>query len=332
MGQEFHFRDKVPVAVLGATGTVGRVFVELLKEHPWFQLAHLIASDASKGKMFGEVAKLPKDHSEYSTIVKGLDPSIECSLVFSALDHEMAKTAEKEFVAAGHTVISCSKSHRMDPDVPLVVPEVNGNQVRRGLVTSPNCVVAGLALLLQPLHQAFGLQSVEISTLQSISGAGAKAKELDVENNIIPFIDDEEDKIIAEPKKILDDSSIVLSAQVSRVPIIEGHMAFVSFSCEKRPEKAQIVEAFNTFTGRPQELNLFSAPKKPIHYDEAKDYPQARHHKGIDKGMAISVGQCKPGAFDDWRCVMLVHNTVRGGAGNAVLIAEQMLVDGLLFW
>jgi aspartate-semialdehyde dehydrogenase len=347
-------RERIPVAILGATGSVGQRFIQLLRDHPWFRVHEVVASDRSAGKLYGSAADwrletlVPDDVAGLT--VKSLGAGLESRLLFSGLDSSVAGEAEEDYANRGCAVISNSKNHRMDSDVPLLIPEVNADhlgaievQRRRHqgyIVTNPNCSVVGLAMALAPLERRFGLEAVQVTTMQAISGAGyAGVASYAILDNVIPYIGGgEEEKIEAEPRKILGawkngrfaEAPMTISAQVNRVPTIDGHLMTVSAKLRETAEIRDVRQAFESFKGEPQDLGLPSAPKHPIHYIDSVDRPQPRLDRDRERGMAVSVGRLRHCPILDIRFVALVHNTIRGAAGAAILNAELLEAKGLL--
>lgn len=335
---------KIPVAVLGATGTVGQRLLTLLDAHPWFEVAAVTASARSAGKRYGDVVRwvqstpLPDRFARME--IRPTAPDEGCPLVFSALDASVAGEAEAAFAKAGHLVISNAKSHRLDPDVPLVVPEVNPGAlelIKRSphapgaIVTNPNCSTIGLVLALAPLAAGFGIERVSVVTLQAISGAGLPGvASYEIADNVIPYIPGEEEKIEAETRKVLDDDALIVSAHCNRVPVLDGHLQCVSVSLRRKASEAEIRDAWERFEAEPQRLELPTAPKRPIHYLEGSAAPQPRLHRELDHGMAASVGRLRPCPLFDYKFVTLSHNTLRGAAGGTLLIAELAVSRGLL--
>ena len=342
-------RKKIPVAVLGATGGVGRRMVQLLADHPWFEVTAVTASDRSAGLRYGtavggslaswcpaEVAELELQRSE---------PGLEPVLVFSALDASVAGEIETGFAIHGHCVVSNARNHRLDPGVPLLVPEVNPDHLALlrvqksgdgALVTNPNCSTIGLALVLKPLWDAFGIDSVSVVTLQAISGAGLTGVHaLDIQDNVVPFIEGEEEKIRRELPKILgklgggnvEPASINVSAACNRVPVLDGHTECVSVALGTDAPIEEVREAWESFRGVPQHLKLPTAPDRPVHYAGTSHGPQPRSHRGLEGGMAVSVGRLRPDAVLDYQFVTVSHNMIRGAAGGSILCAE-LLVAG----
>jgi aspartate-semialdehyde dehydrogenase len=345
---------KIEVGILGATGTVGQRFLQLLEHHPWFSATWLAASDRSVGKPYREATSWqlegapPADAADRKVeeCVPGRGPRI----VFSSMASNLAGDIEREFAQAGHIVISNSGHYRMDPTVPLLVPEINPSHLgllpvqrrERGwqgaIVTNPNCAAVTVVMALAPL-KPFGLRKALVTTFQAVSGAGYPGvPSLDALGNVIPYIGGEEEKVESEPQKILGDLEgeavrplgMTVSATCTRVPAIDGHLATVSLEFESRPEREQILEALASYRGVPQERELPSAPRRPVHVMEAPDRPQTRKDAGLEHGMAASVGRLRPCPLFHWKMVCLSHNTLRGAAGAAVLNAELMKSEGLL--
>lgn len=348
-------RDKIPVGVLGATGAVGQKFVSLLEDHPWFELVEVAASAASAGKTYQEAVTWrqysPIPESIRDKIVKPCEPGLECRVVFSGLDASVAGQIEEDFARAGYIVLSNSRNHRMDEDVPLLVPEVNPDHLslveiqrkKRGwsgaIVTNPNCSVIGLVMALAPLDRAFGVKRVIVTTLQALSGAGYPGPPaIDMLGNVIPFISGEEDKIEAEPLKIMGKlegdrirfADMRISAHANRVFVEDGHMECVSVELDRKASTAEVEAALRSFTALPQELALPSAPKRPVIVMSERDRPQPRFDRDAGRGMSAVVGRIRPCPVFDIRFVVLSHNTIRGAAGAAILNAELMRARGLL--
>jgi aspartate-semialdehyde dehydrogenase len=346
---------KTPVAVLGATGAVGQRFIQLLADHPWFEVVEVAASDRSAGKTFAEACtwRLPgaPPPAVAALTVKGLDAGFSSKLLFSGLDSSVAGEAEEALAAKGHAVVSNSRNHRNDPDVPLLIPEINADHLevlqaqrkRTGggyIVTNPNCSVVGLAMAMAPLERAFGITEAAVVTLQSLSGAGYPGvPSLDVADNVVPYIGGgEEEKIESEPLKILgsfskgafQNASILISASVHRVAVSDGHTMAIFLRFRKRPTPAEASRALESFRGEPQERGLPTAPRQPIHLLTANDRPQPRLDRDREGGMAVSVGRVRSDALFDLKLEALVHNTIRGAAGVAILNAELLQARGLL--
>jgi aspartate-semialdehyde dehydrogenase len=345
---------RIEVGVLGATGMVGQQFVNQLAAHPWFSLSWLAASEHSEGKRYAEAAPWrlggPMPDGLAGLTVEPCTPGVGPRLVFSALDANVAGEIERAFADAGHVVVSNARNYRMDPAVPLLVPEVNAEhlallrvqaKLRSGhgaIVTNPNCSTVVMRMALAPLCQ-FGLRSCLVSTMQAVSGAGwPGVPSLDILGNVIPFISGEEEKIESETRKILgrlgaesvEPHPLRVSAHTNRVPVVDGHTETVSVALEQKATAADLRAAFETFQGAPQRLSLPSAPKPPVVYLDQPNRPQPRFDAGRGRGMTVSVGRLRPCPVLDWKFVALGHNTVRGAAGAAVLNAELMAAEGWL--
>ena len=347
--------NKIPVAVLGATGAVGQRFIQLLANHPWFEVAEVAASDRSAGKPYREAATwrlasdLPPAVGELKvTTVEG---PFRSRLLFSGLDASVAGEAEGALAGQGHAVVSNARNHRMAADVPLLIPEVNPQHLeaiaaqrkRTGggyVVTNPNCSVVGLAMALAPLHRAFGVESAAVVTLQALSGAGYPGvASMDAIDNVVPYIGGgEEEKIEAEPRKILGayeggrfvDAAFTVSASVHRVAVSDGHTMTVFLRLQRRVDAKEAMATLAAFRGEPQERELPTAPRRPLHVFEAPDRPQPRLDRDREGGMAVSVGRVRPDPLFGLKLEVLVHNTIRGAAGAAILNGELLHARGLL--
>jgi aspartate-semialdehyde dehydrogenase len=347
---------RIPVAVLGATGTVGQRFVSLLADHPWFRVAAVTGSDRTIGKRYGDAVQwiLPGDMPAEAAALTVLPTApglaagdgAECPLAFSALGSDVAGRAEAELRDAGLFVVSNASSHRMDQDVPLVVPEVNGDHLeilrrrpgRGAIATNPNCSTIGLVLALRPLHDAFGVEAVSVVTLQAVSGAGLPGvPSLVIADNVVPYIPSEEEKLETETARILGrlsgssiaPASIAVSAQCNRVAVLDGHTECVSVRLREKATPAQAAAALRAFDPVGTR-GLPSAPRPPVVVLDAADRPQPRLDRDRGRGMAVSVGRIRPCPVLDLRLVLLSHNTVRGAAGGALLVAEQAVAMGLV--
>lgn len=350
---------KIPVAVLGATGMVGQRFIELLEGHPWFELVGLAASGQHNGRPYGEVARwrLPGSelpHSVANLPVVACDPAAlpELKIAFSALPAEAADEIEGAFARAGVAVFSNAKSYRMEADVPLLIPEVNSSHAAaiamqrklRGwsgsIVTNPNCSATPLAMALKPLHEAFGVQKVMVTTLQAISGAGYPGlSAYDMVDNVVPYISGEEAKLESETQKMLgtwtegqgfSDASLVISAQCTRVPTREGHLECISVALEKSPTLEEIIEVWRAYQPEPQRRGLPTAPGLPLIYREELDRPQTLRDRDAGAGMAVTLGRLRPCPLLGYKFVALAHNTIRGAAGGSMLNAELCVSQGLI--
>jgi aspartate-semialdehyde dehydrogenase len=344
---------RIPVSVLGATGTVGQKFIRLLADHPWFEVAAVAASSASAGKPYGEAVRW-REPSELPAGIAGLTvqpcaPPLPGPIVFSALDADVAGPIEQEFARAGAFVVTNARNHRMDPDVPLLVPEANADHLVlidrqrevRGwsgaILANPNCSTAGLVLALAPLHQAFGVEKLFVSTMQAVSGAGYPGvPSLDIVGNVIPHIGGEEEKMERESRKILGrlgpegvtPADFAVSAHTNRVAVIEGHLETVSVGFRRRVTPDEAIATLRGFRASPCVATLPSSPTPPIEVDPRLDRPQPRLDLERGRGMAVTVGRVRPCPILDLRLVLLGHNTIRGAAGQAVQIAELLVADG----
>lgn len=344
-----------PVAILGATGAVGQTFIRQLAGHPWFEIAELAASDRSAGRPFAEACRwlegsLPPELA--SRVVVRCDPAdVKSPLVFSALDSGVAGEVEQAFARAGRLVLSNAKNHRMDADVPLVIPEVNAphlalldqQRARRnwegGIVTNANCAATVAAVAMAPLHEAFGISRAMVFTMQAVSGAGYPGvPSLDILGNVIPFIGEEEPKVERELAKMLgtvtDDgvraADLVVSAHTNRVPTEHGHLVCLSLGFERRVSADEAIEAMCTWRGHADARGLPSAPDQPLVVTRDPDRPQTRRDVWAGRGMTVTAGRVRPDPLLDVKLVALGHNTIRGAAGGSVLNAELLASRGLL--
>jgi len=346
---------KIPVGILGATGTVGQRFVERLADHPWFELAAVAASDRSRGRSYGEAARwrLPSALPERiaAMTVAAVSEELPCAIVFSALDAAVAREVEPECARRGMLVFSNASAHRMDPDVPLLIPEVNPESLdlvarqrrERGwkgaVITNANCSTMFLAIALAPLERAFGVEKVFVTTLQAVSGAGYPGvASLDILGNVIPDIPEEAPKLEREVVKILgrcrderiEPARFPVSAMTYRVPVEDGHTESVSVGLARRGTASELEDSWRDFRGPEDVAALPSAPRRPIHYLSEPQRPQPRRDVDTELGMATLVGGLKPCPLLDWKFTVLGHNTIRGAAGASVLNAEYAAVKGLL--
>ena len=349
---------KIPVGILGATGMVGQRFIQLLENHPWFKITFLGASERSANKPYIEAVegrwKMDTDIPSRITsmpVNTCQANQAQCRFVFSGLDSNVAESIEKDFAQNGIPVISNSRNHRYDPDIPLLVPEVNPDhleaipiqQKNRGwdgfIITNPNCVAIPLALALKPIQTAVGITKVLMVSMQAISGAGYPGlPSYDILDNIIPFIGGEEPKVIQEPQKILgnfdgqqfNNAEITIAPHCNRVNTRDGHLLCISFSTQEKTSVAEITHLLKDFTSEPQKLNLPSAPQPPIIVRQEENRPQTRFDRQAKQGMAISVGRIRECELLDYKMVVLGHNTIRGAAGAAILNAELLKAKGFL--
>ncbi len=344
----------IEVGILGATGMVGQNFISFLQGHPWFDLKWLGASDRSAGKKYKDamhwnLAGTTPD-SVASLTVEECKPGNAPQLLFSAMDASIATEIERAFAEAGHVVVSNSRNHRMERDVPLLVPEINpdhlklvpGQQKARGwkgkIVTNPNCSTIVLTMGLAPLKQ-FGIAKIVATTMQAISGAGYPGvPSMDIVGNVIPFIGNEEEKMEQETQKILGEFRgdhieplpARMSAHCNRVAVVDGHTVTVSVEFSSKPSLDEVRHAFDAFTAVPQQRQLPSAPPRPVIYMEEANRPQPRKDAERERGMAAFVGRLRACPVLDYKFVALGHNTIRGAAGAAVLNAELMQSEGML--
>jgi aspartate-semialdehyde dehydrogenase len=346
--------QRIEVGVLGATGMVGQQFISFLQGHPWFKLTWVGASERSAGKSYRDATNWNLDGSVPESVaglkVEDCTPGNAPKLLFSAMDASVAGEIEQAFASAGHFVVSNSRNHRMLPDVPLLIPEVNADHLKLipvqrknhgwngAIVTNPNCSTVTMTMGLAAL-KPFGITKILASTMQAVSGAGYPGMpSMDILGNVVPFIGNEEEKMESEPQKILGDYNgdsirplaAKVSAHCNRVAVVDGHTVTVSVELERKTGVEALLEAFRSFRGRPQERELPSAPKQPIHVLVEANRPQPRKDALRERGMAVSVGRVRECPVLDYKFVVLGHNTIRGAAGAAVLNAELMLSEGLL--
>jgi aspartate-semialdehyde dehydrogenase len=345
--------QKIDVGVLGATGMVGQQFIARLANHPWFNVCWLAASERSEGKSYADAAPwrlaTPMPDAVRAKTVEACEPGRGPKVVFSALDAKAADVLEGQFAAAGHVVLSNARTYRMDPLVPLLIPEVNADHLsllaeqkttkgwKGAVVTNPNCATVVLAMALAPLRQ-FCINKVLVTTMQAVSGAGYPGvASLDILGNIIPFIGGgEEEKIETETLKILGADggrarlNATISAQVNRVPVIDGHSMTVSVELATSPSVDDVTNAIRTFSGKPQEMKLPTAPVPPIVLMNEANRPQPRLDADLGGGMAVTVGRVRACPVLSHKFVALGHNTIRGAAGASVLNAELMKATGQL--
>lgn len=345
--------EKIPVAVLAATGTVGQRFVSLLANHPWFEIVSVTGSERSEGRVYGEAVRwlLPSEippSVREMRVDRGEEGPQGVQLLFSALPARVAQDAEPRLAAEGYMVCSNASAHRMGSDIPLLIPEINADHLAlidhqrdtRGwsglIVTSPNCSTTGIIFPLKALDDAFGVSQVHAVTLQAISGAGYPGvSAMELQDNVVPYVRGEEVKIEQETRKMLgqfdgdsiEPAAIEVSAQANRVPVLEGHMAALSIGLKNAPDLNQVEAALAAFRGMD---DLPSAPSHPLIVRSEENRPQPRLDRGAQQGMAVSVGRVQPCSVLDFRMVSLVHNTLRGAAGGALLNAELLVVEGYL--
>jgi aspartate-semialdehyde dehydrogenase len=350
-------RARIPVVVLGATGLVGQRLVALLARHPWFRVAGVASSSRRNGQRYGEVTRwriggaAPAEVADLPLLPAEPGAQPPAPVVFSALPAADAEQIEPAFARAGSLVFTNASAHRLAPDVPLVIPEINGDHLaaietqraRRdwtgAIIANPNCSTTGLALALAPLAP-FGARRVLVTTLQAASGAGYPGvAALDLVDNAIPYIEGEEEKLETETVKILGSwtgdafapAEIGLSAQCTRVAVREGHLACVSVALDRRPTgDGELIDRWIRFEGEPQRLRLPTAPRRPLRYRDEPDRPQPLWDRDAGHGMTVSVGRLRPCPVLDYKFVCLSHNTLRGAAGAALLNAEFAYARGFL--
>jgi len=343
---------KYRVGILGATGTVGQRFAQLLEHHPQFEITAMAASDRSAGKRYAEACawKLPGSIPENvrDIVVSPIEPPLDCDIVFSSLPGSVARETEEAFARAEYPVISNSSSYRMDEDVPLLIAEINSDHTRliekqrenRGfgkgfIVTNPNCAVVSFAPPLAALHRKFGVRAAAVTTLQAISGAGYPGvASLDITDNVFPYIAGEEPKVEIEAQKILgkltergiDKADFPVSAQCFRVNVVDGHMVSVRVDLNTTATLEEVVDAMRQFPS----MELHSSPKNFIDVTDEPSRPQTRLDRDSGNGMTITVGRVFPDTVFDYKFVALSHNTVRGAAGAAILNAELLISKGII--
>ncbi len=347
-------KNKYPIGILGATGMVGQRYIQLLENHPWFEIAWLAASDRSSGKTYGEAAKwrldtpLPERIAKMTVAPAG--PEGAPKIIFASVDAAIAREMEPKFAAAGCAVLSNSSAFRMAPNVPLVIPEINAEhlhlieeQPSRAasggyMVTNPNCSTIGLVMALKPLEERFGMEKIFVSTMQAISGAGYPGvPSMDILGNVVPYIGCEEEKMEEETLKLLgklEGHTVAplaagITAHCNRVAVEDGHTECVSVKLAKPATREEVLAAwaeFNPLAGQ----QLPTAPEPPIYYAPQPDRPQPRLDRNRGNGMAVTVGRLRPCGLLDWKFVVLSHNTIRGAAGATILNAELLASLGKL--
>ena len=341
-------KNRQPIGILGATGMVGQRYIQLLENHPWFQVTWLAASDRSSGKTYGEAAKWRLDTPLPERIAKmtvsAAEPEGAPKIIFSSIDSPIARELEPRFAAAGCAVISNSSAFRMAPNVPLVLPEVNAEHLHLieeqswrkesggYIVTNSNCTVMGPVLALKPIVDRFGIEQIFATSMQAVSGAGYPGvASMDILDNVVPYIANEEEKMEEELLKLLGklDGHVVkplvarMSASCNRVPVIDGHTVSVSIKLGKPATREEILAAWVEF--RPLAgQQLPTAPEQPVEWAPQPDRPQPRLDRNRGNGMAVTVGRLRPCGVLDWKFTVLSHNTIRGAAGATILNAELL--------
>jgi aspartate-semialdehyde dehydrogenase len=347
-------KTKYPIGILGATGMVGQRYIQLLENHPWFEVAWLAASDRSSGKTYGEAAKWRLDTPLPERIAKmtvsAADPEGAPKIIFSSIDSHIAKELEPKFAAAGCAVLSNSSAFRMTPNVPLVIPEINAEHLHLieeqpwrkesggYLVTNPNCSTIGLVMALKPIKERFGIEKIFVTTMQAVSGAGYPGvPSMDILDNVVPYIGSEEEKMEEETLKLLgkleghgvQPLAAKITAHCNRVAVVDGHTECVSIQLTKPATKEEILAAWAEYKPL-AEKNLPFAPLQPVQFTSLPDRPQPRLDRNREKGMAVTTGRLRPCSLLDWKFVVLSHNTVRGAAGATILNAELLASLGKL--
>jgi aspartate-semialdehyde dehydrogenase len=344
--------SKISVGVLGATGMVGQRFIQLLADHPWFKVTALAASDTSAGRPYAEACHwllpTPMPDGVRDLVVQSVEQTMACQVVFSALPSDVAGPVEDYLADSGMVVCTNASAHRLDADVPLLIPEVNPEHTalietqrqRRGgqglIVASANCSATQLAMALKPLDDAFGLRKVSVVTMQAVSGAGYPGvPALDILDNVLPFIVGEEEKLESEPRKLLgelkegfiNNAAFEVSAQCNRVPVRDGHTGCVSVALEDKASVEEVIAALEAFSAPAEVADLPSSPPRPIVVSHETDRPQPMRDRDVQAGMCVTVGRLRPCPVLDYRFVVLGHNTLRGAAGGSIHNAELLLTQ-----
>jgi aspartate-semialdehyde dehydrogenase len=347
--------QKLDVAILGATGAVGQRFIELLEDHPWFRVAEVAGSSRSAGKTYGEAAHWVLNGNPPASVVdltvKSLDDDFDSPLVFSALPKEAAVTREVELADAGHVVCTNASVNRMVADVPLLLPEVNGEHAQlvdvqrrnRGwttgaLIANSNCTTMPVVMALKPLVK-YGIQKVHLVSEQAISGAGYPGvSSMDILDNIIPYVPSDEDKMETESLKMLgafngdgiDELPMIVGATCTRVPVVDAHLVNISVELRDKPSIEAMINDWATYQGIAPISSLPSAPEYPLQYLAQIDRPQPRRDRDAGKGMMTSIGRLRECPILDYKFASLSHNTIRGAAGSSILNAEYLAVEGYI--
>ena len=347
-------QNKYPIGILGATGMVGQRYIQLLADHPWFEIAWLAASDRSSGKPYGEAAKwrldTPLPDRVASMPVSPAEPAGAPHIIFASVDAAFARELEPKFAEAGSAVLSNSSAFRMAPNVPLVIPEVNADHLhlieeqasrkQSGgyMVTNPNCSTIGLVMALKPIQERFGIEQIFVTTMQAVSGAGYPGvASMDILDNVVPYIGSEVEKMEAETLKLLGSMkahsvtplAAKITAHCNRVPVVDGHTECVSIKLAKPATREEILAAWDEFKPLAG-MDLPFAPGQPVQFAGQPDRPQPRLDRNRERGMAVTVGRLRKCNLLDWKFVLLSHNTVRGAAGATILNAELLASLGKL--
>jgi aspartate-semialdehyde dehydrogenase len=341
--------DRIPIAVLGATGVVGQRFVQLLTDHPIFEITALTGSERKVGQRYTDachwVLSPQPPPSAAGMILQRSEPNLNARVVFSALPASVATVLEPKFAQAGYAVCSNSSAYRTAEDIPMIIPEVNSDhlalisrqQNERGwsgfIVTSPNCTTTGIVMPLKPLHEAFGVRQVFAVSMQAVSGAGYPGTpSLDISDNVLTLIPGEEEKVERETRELLGQiadgrniaADFIVSAQTNRVPVLDGHTICLSVGFEDRPTIENAIDVLSRFRGPSSVRILPSAPDHPLIVRPEPDRPQPRWDRDSEDGMAVSVGRVRACPLLDLRMVTIVHNTLRGAASGSILNAELL--------
>lgn len=347
---------RIPVAVLAATGSVGQRFVQLLDRHPWFEVVALTGSERSAGQTYAQschwlLSEPMPGWAADMPVLPTVPEAVDAALVFSALPADVAREIEPAFARSGRWVCSNASAFRREPDVPLLLPEVNPDHLglldaqqrsrgwQAGILTNPNCASTGITVALKALQNAFGLRRAWVVTLQAISGAGYPGvASLDILDNVIPYIAGEEEKVEWEPRKMLGSvengaltlAGVCLSAQVNRIPVLDGHMASLSVELEQHASPAEAAQILQAYQAPDLSRDLPSAPQPVILLREEADRPQPRLDRSAGRGMTTVVGRVRPDPMFDLKMVVLSHNTIRGAAGGSIYNAELLVKSGRL--
>mmetsp|Transcript_5977 Transcript_5977/g.25231 ORF Transcript_5977/g.25231 Transcript_5977/m.25231 type:complete len:357 (+) Transcript_5977:349-1419(+) len=351
--------SRVKVGVLGCTGSVGQRFMTLLEDHPWFDVVGLGASPRSAGKKYNDAVSwkqasaIPENMKEIvvSECVPDAPAFKDAKIIFSGLDNTFAGDIEDEFAKAGKAVFSNAKNHRMDDDVPILIPTVNASHLgiieaqRKNknipgfIITNANCSTTAMSIGLKPIHEKFGLEKVIVSTMQAISGAGYPGlSSMDIFDNVVPHIGGEEGKMETEAKKILgtcvdgsfQDADFMISAMCNRVHVIDGHTEAVSMQLKTKATPEEVIDAIRSYPSVAKSLGLPSAPAKDVDYNDAPDRPQPRLDRMVGNGYTVTIGRVRECNVLDIKLVLLGHNTIVGAAGGSILNAELCCVEGLV--
>ncbi|HEV8358235.1 MAG TPA: aspartate-semialdehyde dehydrogenase [Gemmatimonadales bacterium] len=347
-------RRRLPVAVLGATGAVGQAFVRRLAGHPWLELVAVAASEQSAGRRYGDAVRwrepVPLPDAVADLVVGPCAPPLDASIVFSALDADVALEVEPAFARAGALVVTNASAFRMEPDVPLLIAEVNSDHLallegqrkgrgwRGGIIANPNCSTAALVLALVPLHRAFTIEKLFVSTMQAVSGAGYPGvASLDILGNVIPYIANEEEKVERETRKLLgaldgravEEARIALSVHTNRVGVEDGHTENVSVGFAERVTPDEAIRTLEAFRPCGLVATLPSTPERPVEVDRRPDRPQPARDRDRGNGMTVTVGRVRPCPVLDLRLTLMGHNRIRGAAGGAVQLGELLAAEGV---